>query len=45
MRNNRFLKGNKQPTELLSANNFTLEELKSFMKKNHSDKYNKIFAE
>jgi hypothetical protein len=32
-------------TELLSVNNFTLEELKSFMKKNHSDKYNKIFAE
>ena len=31
--------------ELLSGTNFTLEELKNFMKKNHSDKYNKIFAE
>jgi hypothetical protein len=32
-------------TELLSANNFTLEDFKSFMKKNHGDKFNKIFAE
>jgi hypothetical protein len=32
-------------TELLSANNFTLEQFKSFMKKNHNDKYNKIFAD
>lgn len=31
--------------ELLSANNFSLEEFKSFMKKNHSDKYHKLFAE
>jgi hypothetical protein len=31
--------------ELLSTNNFTLEQLKSFMKKNHNDKYNKIFAD
>jgi hypothetical protein len=32
-------------SELLSANKFSLEEFKSFMKKNHNDKYNKIFAE
>ncbi|MBN2402252.1 MAG: hypothetical protein JXN64_07610 [Spirochaetes bacterium] len=31
--------------ELLSANNFTIEEFKAFMKKNHNDKYNKIFVE
>ncbi|MFH0976508.1 MAG: hypothetical protein V1874_12070 [Spirochaetota bacterium] len=32
-------------TELLSANKINPEEFKAFMKKNHSDKYNKIFAE